>query len=203
MPSKSRGAPQPLTIPKVREQLSADGLLRTLRVGFQQIPDHRPSPDILLRDALMSAFALFSLKDPSLLAFDERRADGNLRRVYRIGQVPSDTRLREILDPVDPAQLRPLFNDVFRSLQRGKALEALVFHDNCYLLALDGTGYFSSPTIHCDSCLQKVSSQTGAVTYSHQMLGAAIVHPDFREVIPLAPLSEPQLAVAWTATRGS
>jgi len=78
-----------------------------------------------------------------------------------------------------------------------------VFHDNCYLLALDGTGYFSSPTIHCDSCLQKVSSQTGAVTYSHQMLGAAIVHPDFREVIPLAPLSEPQLAVAWTATRGS
>jgi len=32
MPSKSRGAPQPLTIPKIREQLSADGLLRTLRL---------------------------------------------------------------------------------------------------------------------------------------------------------------------------
>lgn len=187
MPSKARIVPQPLVIPKTRQHLSADGLHRTLRDGFDQIPDHRPQPDIPLRDALMSGFALFSLKDPSLLAFDERRADGNLRRLYGIGQIPSDTRMREILDPVDSAHLRPLFNDVFRALQRGKALEELVFHDNCYLLALDGTGYFSSPTVHCDSCLQKVNSQTGAVTYSHQMLGAAIVHPDFREVIPLAP----------------
>jgi len=49
------------------------------------------------------------------------------------------------------------------------------------LLALDGTGYFSSKTIHCQSCLHKVH-RNGAITYSHQMLGAAIIHPDFREV---------------------
>lgn len=187
MPSKPGFGLQPLTMPKTRQQLSADGLHRTLREGFQQIPDHRSKPDIPLPDALLSAFALFSLKDPSLLAFNERRSEGNLLRLYGIGQVPSDTRLREILDPIDPALLRPVFTDVFRSLQRGKALEALMFHDNCYLLALDGTGYFSSPSVHCDSCLQKVNSQTGAVSYSHQLLGAAIVHPDFREVIPLAP----------------
>src|SRR5215471_11447487 len=29
--------------------------------------------------------------------------------------------------------------------------------------------------------------RNGSVTYSHQMLGAAIIHPDFREVIPLMP----------------
>ena len=66
-------------------------------------------------------------------------------------------------------------------------MEDFVFHQGCYLLALDGTGYFSSPTIHCDSCLEKKNSKTGQVTYSHQMLAAAIVHPEFREVIPLAP----------------
>ncbi len=29
--------------------------------------------------------------------------------------------------------------------------------------------------------------KNGEITYYQQMLGAAIVHPDFREVIPLAP----------------
>ena len=53
-------------------------------------------------------------------------------------------------------------------------------------MALDGTGYFSSPTIHCASCLHKVH-RNGSITYYHQMLGAAIIHPDFREVIPLMP----------------
>lgn len=177
----------PLPTPPTRRHLSADPLHRTLRAAFERVVDSRPKPTIPLRDALLSAFAMFSLKDASLLAFDARRQEGNLRQLYGIGRVPCDTAMREILDPVDPEQLRPAFNDVFRALQRGKALEPLVFHEGCYLLALDGTGYFSSPTIHCDSCLEKVNSRTGEVTYSHQMLGAAIVHPDFREVIPLAP----------------
>jgi hypothetical protein len=79
-----------------------------------------------------------------------------------------------------------VFKDVLRQLQRGKALEAMVFLDNGYLLALDGTGYFSSKTIHCASCLHKVH-RNGSATYWHQMVGAAIVHPDFRAVIPLMP----------------
>lgn len=177
----------PLPTPKTRRHLSADGLCRTVRAGLERILDQRPQPQISLRDALLSAFAMFSLKDPSLLAFDARRREGNLQQLFGIGQVPCDTRMREILDPVDPEQLRPVFNDVFRGLQRGKALEPLVFHAGCYLLALDGTGYFSSGTVHCDSCLKKTNSRTGEVTYSHQMLGAVLVHPDFREVIPLAP----------------
>ncbi len=174
----------PLPTPKTRRHLSADGLCRTVRAGLERILDERPQPQISLRDALLSAFAMFSLKDPSLLAFDARRHDGNLQQLFGIGQVPCDTRMREILDPVDPERLRPVFNDVFRGLQRGKALEPLVFHAGCYLLALDGTGYFSSRTVHCDSCLKKTNSRTGEVTYSHQMLGAVLVHPDFREVIP-------------------
>jgi hypothetical protein len=182
----------PPPTPKTRDTLSADGLHRILRDAFEQIPDHRPEPTIPLPDALLSAFALFSLKDSSLLAFDARRKEGNLQRLYGIGtteaaRVPCDTQMRTILDPVDPEQLRPAFSAVFRALQRGKALEQLVFHEGCYLLALDGTGYFSSPSVHCDSCLRKVNKHTGEVTYSHQMLGAVLVHPDHKEVIPLAP----------------
>ena len=176
-----------LVVPKSRKHLCADALLRAVQDVFCQVPEHRKGdPDIPLGDALMSAFAMFSLKSPSLLAFDKVRAEDNLQRIYGIGRVPCDTAMREILDPVDPKDLRPAFKTVFRRLQRGKALEEMVFVEGHYLLALDGTGYFSSNEIHCDSCLEK-HHRNGTVTYSHQMLGAALIHPDKREVIPLMP----------------
>ena len=172
---------------KGRKHLCADALFRLLHAHFATIVDDGVDEvEIPLADALMAAFAMFSLKAPSLLAFDQQRAEGNLKTIYGIARAPCDTRMRERLDPVAPESLRPSFTLIFRQLQRGKALEPMVFLDGHYLVALDGTGYFSSPTIHCDSCLHK-EHRNGSVTYYHQMLGAAIIHPDFREVIPLMP----------------
>src|SRR5919202_2411815 len=176
-----------IVAPKACKHLSADALFGLVRNGFAHIPDARLSEsDIALADALMSAFAMFSLKAPSLLAFDKERAEGNLHTIYGIQRVPCDTYMREILDPVSPKWLRPVFTSVFRQLQRGKALESLTFLDGHYFLALDGTEYFSSKTIHCASCLHRVH-RNGSITYTHQMLGAAIIHPDQRAVIPLMP----------------
>jgi hypothetical protein len=176
-----------IVAPHVRKHLSADALFHVVRSGFADIPDPRcAGVDISLTDTLMSAFAMFSLKAPSLLAFDKERAEGNLQTIYGIQRVPCDTYMRERLDPLSPQWLRPVFKSVFRQLQRGKALEEMVFLDGHYLLALDGTGYFSSTTIHCAACLHTVH-RNGSVTYAHQMLGAAIIHPDVRAVIPLMP----------------
>src|SRR5437870_6163208 len=176
-----------IVTPHVRKHLSADALFHVVRSGFADIPDPRCADvDIALMDTLMSAFAMFSLKAPSLLAFDKERAEGNVHTIYGIERVPCDTQMREILDPVSPKVFRPVFTSVFRQLQRGKALEPMACLDGHYLLALDGTGYVSSQTIHCASCLQKVH-RNGSITYFHQMLGAAIIHPDRREVIPLMP----------------
>src|SRR2546426_1303689 len=181
------GGPMSIVAPKARKHLSADALFHLVRSGFATIPDPRcDDGDISLTDALMSAFAMFSLNAPSLLAFDKERAEGNLHTIYGIERVPCDTHMREILDPVAPELLRPLFQSVFRQRQRGKALEAMTFLDGHYLLALDGTEYFSSQTIHCASCLHRVH-RNGSITYAHQMLGAAIIHPDQRAVIPLMP----------------
>jgi DDE family transposase len=176
-----------LVAPRERKHLSADALFSVVRSGFAAIPDYRLSDtEISLTNALMSAFALFSLKSPSLLAFDKHRIEGNLGTIYAIDRVPCDTQMREILDPVSPESVRPLFRRVFGQLQRGKALESMLFLEDYYLLALDGTEYFSSKTIHCASCLQKVH-RNGSITYYHQMLGAALVHPEQRAVIPLMP----------------
>ena len=174
---------------KVRRDLSADILFRLLHSVFSSVPDPRSGEvEIRLDDVLMSAFAMFSLKDPSLLAFDHRRQNpsDNFRTIYGINRVPCDSQMRAILDPVDPTCLRAPFLDIFRCLQRAKLLEHFVYLDGYYLVSLDGTGYFSSTKIHCASCLEK-QHRGGGITYSHQLLGATLVHPNLKEVIPLAP----------------
>jgi hypothetical protein len=68
--------------PKLRKHLSADALLSKLRSGCADIADHRSGEvDISLSAAVMSAFAMFSLNAPALLAFDKERTEDNLHRV--------------------------------------------------------------------------------------------------------------------------
>ncbi|MBM9617058.1 transposase [Desulfobulbus rhabdoformis] len=173
----------------VRKHLNSDALIATMKKGFDAIQDHRPgNVQHSLGDTCMAGFAMFSLKDPSLLAFDERRKKGphNLMTIYGMGTIPCDTSMREILDDVDPNDLRPLFKDAFRQLQRGKILEQMVFMQDSYLLNLDGTGYFSSSKLYSDACMEKIH-KNGKRTYYLQVVGAAFVHPNFKEVIPLSP----------------
>ena len=172
---------------KPRQQLTTDGLIRNLRTAFEKLPDpttHLSS--ISLADTLMSGFALFALKDPSLLAFEERRNDANIKTLFRIQQIPRDTYMREQLDPVEPAQLAPVFRQLFARVQRGNLLIPYRFLDQSYLLLADGVEHYRSTKIHCPTCLE-CHHRNGTIDYYHQMLGLVIAHPDRREVIPLMP----------------
>ena len=174
-----------------RQHLSASGLLSTIRQRFNSIRDRRTgSPSISLPDALMSGLAVFGLKCPSLLQFDQQRRDplveSNLRTLYGVAHVPCDTQLRALLDGVDPLDLRPAFKAVFAQAQRGKVLEDYVFFNRRYLLALDGTHFFASSAVSCPHCCVKKAG-TDEENYYHQLLGAALVHPALKEVLPLAP----------------
>jgi hypothetical protein len=169
--------------------LSADALIGLVRGEFEQVPDLRTdNTTIALPDALMSGFAMFALKDPSLLAFEARRAtDHNLGTIFKIEQVPCDTQLRTILDDVEPTHLRRVYRRVHRELATSGELRRYVFLEGSYLVSLDGTGYFSSKKVHCPACQQKVNAKTGEITYYHQMLGGVIIHPDLPQVLPLMP----------------
>jgi hypothetical protein len=174
-----------------RKHLSAPGLLKALRSCFQRVADHRSGKvEIALVDALMSGLAVFGLKYPSLLKFDEERQEAsvrhNLSSLYGVERAPCDTQLREILDPVDPRQLRPAYKALFAQLQRGKGLAPYAYLEGYYLLSIDGTGMFCSSTISCPECCIK-HARSGEVSYYHQLLGAVIVHPEQKVVIPLAP----------------
>jgi hypothetical protein len=175
----------------VRKSLCADTLIPNIYSWFRKIPDPRKLPDgvsISFTDVLMSGLAVFGLKFPSLLKYDQNRhiLDHNLLSLYRITQPPSDTYLRERLDELDPRFVRPAFKKMFAKIQRGKCLEGFEFLDGHYLVSLDGTGEFSSSAVCCPQCCTK-EHKDGSITYYHQMLGACIVHPNQSSVIPLCP----------------
>ncbi|WP_211341269.1 hypothetical protein [Desulfoglaeba alkanexedens] len=131
---------------------------------------------------------MFSLKDASLPAFEKRWSarDHNLHALYHIKKVCSDSTMREILDEVSPHAFGSAFREIFSRLQRGKALAQMTVLDGRYILALDGTGCFSSEKVFSDACLRK-TSRIGKTTYSLQMMGGAFVHPDHKAVISCLP----------------
>ena len=169
--------------------LSAAGLLSIACKAFSNIPTSIISRKINLSDCLMSALAMFNLKSPSLLAFDESKAEPivekNLQTLFEIKNVPCDTHMREVLDEVDPKELRKSFLAIFHAVQRGKLLERYAFLGS-YLCLVDGTEIFNSEKVHCKNCCQK-KHQDGRVTYHHQILGAVLAHPGLSQVIPLCP----------------
>jgi DDE family transposase len=171
---------------RLRRHLHFDALAPRIRGLFESIPDSRRCPTFSLADTLMAGLAMFSLKDPSMLAFQRRALDHNLRSVFGLLAIPSDTQMRQILDEVDPQRLRRVYNDLFYRLQRDKVLQDFEFLDGHYLIALDGVEYFCSQKVHCQHCMTR-QHRGGGVSYHHQMLAAAIVHPDHKEVIPLPP----------------
>lgn len=180
---------------KQLQKLSTEALLTKVRYLFSdtktpQTKGYRQNPQTLA-DCLMSALAMFGLKFPSLLQFDEYFAHTetvhhNLKKLYKIKKVPTDTTMRERLDEVDPIELRKPFKSIFALLQRGNILDGFKFLYGYYLLSIDGTGFFSSSKIHCISCCEK-NHKDGSKTYYHQMFCGAIVHPKQKTVIPFAP----------------
>ena len=177
---------------KMGKELLMSRLLKEVKCSFEKIasPVERREKSISLSDCLLSGLAIFSLKYASLLQFDKDKRipskEYNLKKLYGIKVIPSDTYLRERLDELLASTLRNTFNVLLRWAQRGKVLEKFVYYNGHYLIAMDGTGYFSSHKIHCEQCCEK-HHRNGEVTYHHQMLGMAIVHPAHHHVLPLAP----------------
>ncbi len=87
---------------------------------------------------------------------------------------------------LDPNALRVAYKKIFSAIQRGNALKPYRYLDEYYLISVDGTGQLSSEKVHCDQCCEK-TSRNGKTTYYHQLVGAVVVHPDKKLVIPLAP----------------
>jgi len=177
----------------LRKDLNPKSLYSSIRDIFGKIKDRSKrasSNKIQLVDSLMSGLAVFSLKFPSLLQFEENKSmqkiKQNLFCLFGIKEAPSDTHMRRQLDEVEISDIRPAFKKIFSLLQRGKVLEQYQYLDGHYLLSIDGTGQYSSDKVRCEECCEK-HHKNGRIEYYHQMLGACLVSPDNPIVIPLGP----------------
>lgn len=174
------------------KQLRFRALVDSLGSAIDQIADSREKHKISypLQDCYRSAFAMFYFQDPSLLAFQKRVQEeihrNNLTTQFEVEAIPSDSQLRDVLDAHDYAPLLEVYRQWFNRLQRSKQLEQYQYFGDRYLITLDGSQYFNSEKIHCRRCLHKEKTN-GHTEYYHQVLQSALVHPDRREVIPLAP----------------
>ena len=177
---------------KTKKHLNFNALRKSLSECFSAIPDKRQLNKCVFsqHDILMSAFACMYFQDPSLLHFQKRLEQkyqsNNLKTIFNVSNIPSDSQLRDVLDSVPSEALESVFKDYFERLRRHKHLEAYAILPNVLMCTIDGTQYHSSKTIHCDCCLTK-EHKSGEITYSHAVLQGAIMHPEQKQVLPVMP----------------
>ncbi len=173
---------------QLQQYLKFDNLMQLLDEEFRKVSDHRSdNAKYQLADVLKSAFAMYSLKSPSLLDFKKQSVPevSNLRSIYRIeGEIPCDNQMRIILDELEPEVLREHFGTLYSVLKKSGLVAEYKYWHKAVIVSIDGTEHFSSEKVSCHNCLQK-RKRNGKTTYHHQALGAVMVHPDQAEVVVL------------------
>jgi Transposase DDE domain len=174
----------------IRSEVGMDKEISELRTLFEELSDNRAkNATHKLSDVFMSGFAMFSLKYSSLLDFEQQTEmeRTNLHNIYGIEKVCSDANLRRVLDRQAPDFIRKEYPKRFKKLQNNGLLQEYEYKigSTGYLLvSCDGVQHFSSKSLSCPCCLKK-EHKDGTCTYHHNMLCAALVHPEKREVFLL------------------
>jgi hypothetical protein len=167
-------------------------LVEHLRSVVERFPDERAGGETVytMADAALGAFSVFFTQSPSFLDFQRTlqvaKGCNNALTLFGITQIPSDNQIRNLLDPVPPSAVLPVFAAVVDALHAGGQLEAYRSINGDLLVAMDGTQYFSSAKIHCPQC-RVTEHKNGTVIYSHSVVTPVIVAPGNPRVIPLEP----------------
>src|SRR5215510_8568400 len=154
---------------KLQEKITFEALMEILSEEFAQVEDHRRANSSYgLADVLRSAFAMFSLKSPSLLAFKEqtKQEEKNLKAIYRLHAIPSDTQMRTTLDPLAPSPLLALFAKLFNKLSKAGVIKEYEYRKSQVIVSIDGVEHFSSTKVHCDHCTTR-THRNGETSYHH------------------------------------
>ena len=166
--------------------------IEALLQAFEGFPDRRKGRNVqyTVKDAALSAFSVFFLQAPSWLAYqrlmESERGRSNAQTLFRVERIPTDVHVRWLLDPVSPQALEPVFATLHASLRDSAMPEPCRGVAGLRLIALDGTGFHESESIHCPSCMVKHHAD-GRVTYSHSAVTPVIVSPGDSRAIPLFP----------------
>jgi hypothetical protein len=105
-----------------------DGIVASFRQVLSLLPNKRTSKNIRygMEDAALSAFSVFFTQTPSFLAY-QRMMEGskgksNVQSLFGVHQIPIDNHIRDLLDPVKPEQVFPVFEEILQVLEQQKQL---------------------------------------------------------------------------------
>jgi hypothetical protein len=168
-------------------------LVATIREVLCALPDARKGGNnqrYTMGDAGLGAFSVFFMQSPSFLDFQVRmqkaRGRNNASSLFGIEQIPSMQQIRNLLDPVSPAHVAPLFMDLVEPIVADGGLASHRVLDGRLLVALDGTEHHCSEAIDCPQCSTRTLAN-GKTQYYHTAVTPVIVAPGQKTVLPLAP----------------
>ncbi len=159
---------------------------------MRQFPDQRTGKNLVYRieDAALGAFAVFYTQCPSFLAhqtvMEQAKGKSNAQTLFGLRKIPTDNHIRSLLDPVAPSYVLPLFERVFNELDAAGQIDSFRMRNGELLIALDGTQYHHSESIHCKQCTVS-EHQNGHISYAHTVVTPVVVTPGHNRVIPLEP----------------
>jgi hypothetical protein len=173
--------------------LRCEDLQSILHQRIDQLPDHRqegPNTQYRIRDAALGAFGIFFTQSPSFLDYQRtlqhNTGHNNAHTLLGVEQIPCDNQVRKLLDPIAPSHFDLVFVEVFERLEQHRMLAHFRVLGDQLLVAMDGTNYFSSKTMHCHNCLTRQLSN-GQTLYYHTAITPVIVCPGQSQVIALPP----------------
>ena len=167
-------------------------LVGSLRQTLAGLPDRRTGKNLsyAMEDFGLGAFAVFFTQSPSFLAHQKAmqtaRGANNAQSLFGIQNIPGESQIRQMLDPVAPQSLFPVYDAVYDTLREQDILQTFRGVHDSTLIALDGTWYHSSQKIHC-ACCSSIEHTNGQTTYYHSAVTPVIVAPGRAEVISLRP----------------
>ena len=174
------------------EELKLSRMIKGLEQACAEFPDLRTGKNSIydIPDVGLSAFSVFFIQSPSFLAHQRdmklRKGRSNAESLFRLSDIPSDNQIRNLLDAVSPEYLQPVYRQTFVALEQTEILKNRRSFANHLLVAIDGTEYFSSRSIHCENCNHR-ELNNGKTNYFHSALTPVIVQPGNETVISLEP----------------
>jgi len=172
--------------------LTFDDLREAFHRVLNGLPDHRTGQNTTysIKDAALGAFSVFFTQSPSFLAhqrtMQQTKGHSNAKNIFGIEIIPCDNHIRNLLDPIAPRYLSPMFEWTFNALEAAGELDSFRSLGGNLHVALDGVHYFSSKNIHCRNCSHKTASN-GVTTYYHSAITPVVVAPGNKRVIALEP----------------
>jgi len=167
-------------------------IISEIAKSFTRLPDYRRGANTQyeIKDAAVAAFSIFFTQSPSFLSsqrlLENKKGKSNLEKMFGVKNIPTDRQIKNLLDPLSPELLAPLFWRAHELLAEKTLLKNYQSYAGQMLIANDGTETISSQKLHCQNCSHR-ELKNGKTQYFHSVLLPVIVKAGLSKVLALPP----------------